>query len=803
MAYTKTLKALDVLETSLSCTQCKKLHPTLCTLGACDHLFCRDCCSSFLGAVCPACQIPAHVKDAQVNRQLSNLVSLCKELGRILTCNQDKTEWGAITRDADQSIQDLQESTPQSGQLHHTSNTTDTISDRQTEDSGISSCSVSVNNVMVTAGQGDQTQGDEAGSHIGRSLRRKKQTSKPTRLRQSVETEQKDEDGSRGVRSGRSRSRRGQRKTQDAPMEDDGGGKMTDEGPERRMCDSRSVSRSRRGSRNVCEKELQTTLTQLHDDEAADDDGGCPDAVEAGQSRKRGRPGKGVQTPGKEGSRRSSSRQTKVKPADQSTMTQFFDYDDDVDELPLLDMPDDTDSNVTTKSNPGKISRGAGSVSKETRNGHGRPKKQASSNTSTPSSSSSSGQSADQRKKGRKCVKSKEKTSPVFRGSPRKNGRRDLDVSIVESSMGHIKRNARGETQLHVAAIKGDADRVMALLEAGAGPNVRDNAGWTPLHECCNHGHAAIAEILLNHGAMINIPGMDNDTPLHDAVTNYRLDVVKLLVSRGAATTTRNMKGQTPLDLALTDEMRQALNTPVSAGPSQADVSMTEQEYLPLCFLGTALSRDQGRTLHKCASMLHAKVVERFVPEVTHVITSCNQQGQCPRTLKFLNAVLGGKWILSIEWLDLCLEYRQKVCEEAFEVPGPSTNPDSRAATKGRLNRRQQLPGLFDGCQFYFYGTFHEPTPQKEDLQTLVKSAGGKIFSREPKLQNIDDYDQTVPYHAEATSALKDCSVFIIHDKRVSYPAIQSSRMCVLPANWIMDSIASFRLCDPPTTGRT
>ncbi|XP_046552122.1 BRCA1-associated RING domain protein 1-like isoform X2 [Haliotis rubra] len=790
MAYTKTRKALDVLETSLSCTQCKKLHPTLCTLGACDHLFCRDCCTSFLGAVCPACQIPAHVKDAQVNRQLSNLVSLCKELGRILTCNQDKTGSGTIAQDADQSIQDLQESTPQSWQLKLLSNTTATVS---------------VNKVKVT-GRGDQTLSDETGSHVGRSLRRKKQTSKPTRLRQSVETEQRDDDGTRETRSGRSRSRRGQRKTQDAPVEDgDSGGKTMDGGAEGKVENSRSVSRNRRGDRNESEKKLrgvppseQTTLTHLYD-EAVDESGGSTLAGETGRGRKRGRPRKGVHTPVREGSR-SSSRQTKVKPADQSTMTQFYDYDDE--ELPLLDMDDDTDSNVTTNSNPGK-SGPARKASKESRNGRGRPHKQTS-NPSSPSSfgtpeSGETGQSADQRKRGRKCVKSKEKTSPVFQQSPRKKGKRDLDSSLVESNTGHSRLNARGETQLHVAAIKGDVDRVMTLLESGAGPNVRDNAGWTPLHECCNHGHAAIAEMLLNHGAMINIPGMDNDTPLHDAVDNYRLDVVKLLVSRGASITTRNMKGQTPLDLAQTDEMRQALNTPVSAGPSQTDVPMTpcEQEYLPLCFLGTALSRDQGRTLHKCASLLHAKVVGRFVPEVTHVITSCNRQGQCPRTLKFLNAVLGGKWILSVEWLDLCLEYKQKVCEEAFEVPGPSTKPDSHAATKGRLNRRQQLPGLFDGCQFYFYGSFHEPTPHKEDLQTLVKSAGGKIISREPKLQNIDDYDQTVPYHAESTSALKDCSVFIIHDKRVSYPAINLSRMCVLPANWIMDSIASFRLCDP------
>lgn len=38
-------------------------------------------------------------------------------------------------------------------------------------------------------------------------------------------------------------------------------------------------------------------------------------------------------------------------------------------------------------------------------------------------------------------------------------------------------RNERGETAMHVAAIKGDHDGVKKLLEQGMGPNVADFAG--------------------------------------------------------------------------------------------------------------------------------------------------------------------------------------------------------------------------------------------------------------------------------------------------------------------------------------
>ena len=45
------------------------------------------------------------------------------------------------------------------------------------------------------------------------------------------------------------------------------------------------------------------------------------------------------------------------------------------------------------------------------------------------------------------------------------------------------KKNKKGETTLHNAAVKGDVATVRSLLERGADPNTVDNAGWGPLHE--------------------------------------------------------------------------------------------------------------------------------------------------------------------------------------------------------------------------------------------------------------------------------------------------------------------------------
>ncbi|KAJ8927506.1 hypothetical protein NQ314_020001 [Rhamnusium bicolor] len=111
-------------------------------------------------------------------------------------------------------------------------------------------------------------------------------------------------------------------------------------------------------------------------------------------------------------------------------------------------------------------------------------------------------------------------------------------------------RNERGETPLHLAAIKGDVEQVCKLLAHRADPNVADFAGWTPLHEACNHGWYEVAFRLVQSGANVNAKGLHNDTPLHDAAINGHLKLVKLLVERGADTHAKNSKGKTPVDVA-------------------------------------------------------------------------------------------------------------------------------------------------------------------------------------------------------------------------------------------------------------
>nr|XP_051694648.1 ankyrin repeat domain-containing protein 31 isoform X2 [Oryctolagus cuniculus] len=144
-------------------------------------------------------------------------------------------------------------------------------------------------------------------------------------------------------------------------------------------------------------------------------------------------------------------------------------------------------------------------------------------------------------------------------------GRKDASVLLGKSTekktAGINKRNARGESRLHLAARRGNLSLVKTLIDSGANVNLKDHAGWTPLHEASQKGCSDVIVELLNAGANVNSGNLDGILPLHDAVTNSHLQAAEILLQHGADPNQKHQNQKTALDEADDERMRELLRS--------------------------------------------------------------------------------------------------------------------------------------------------------------------------------------------------------------------------------------------------
>jgi ankyrin repeat protein len=108
-------------------------------------------------------------------------------------------------------------------------------------------------------------------------------------------------------------------------------------------------------------------------------------------------------------------------------------------------------------------------------------------------------------------------------------------------------RNAKDESPLMMAALKGQQDLVTKLIARDADIN---KPGWAPLHYAASNGHVAIMKQLLDNHAFIDAQSPNGTTPLMMAAMYGSSAAVQLLLDEGADTQMKNDRGMTAVDFA-------------------------------------------------------------------------------------------------------------------------------------------------------------------------------------------------------------------------------------------------------------
>ncbi|KAG6471070.1 protein BREAST CANCER SUSCEPTIBILITY 1 homolog [Zingiber officinale] len=213
----------------------------------------------------------------------------------------------------------------------------------------------------------------------------------------------------------------------------------------------------------------------------------------------------------------------------------------------------------------------------------------------------------------------------------------------------------------------------------------------------------------------------------------------------------------------------------------------------------SALSAAEKETVVKFSKMSGVPVVDKWKPEVTHVIASTDYGGAYKRTLKVLKGIINGKWILKVDWVRDCIESLKPIAEEKYEatidVHGISNSP-----RVGRLRAINKEPKLFSGLTFYLSGDYS--ASYKGYLQDLVIAAGGAILQRRPisrdneRLLGVSSADKIlIVYSVEHPQKYNLNSNRVIDCRRSDAEALADASGCTLVTSaWIIDSIAACKL---------
>ena len=128
--------------------------------------------------------------------------------------------------------------------------------------------------------------------------------------------------------------------------------------------------------------------------------------------------------------------------------------------------------------------------------------------------------------------------------------------------------NAKDETPLMLASIKGQQDLVVQLLKRDAAVN---KTGWAPLHYAASSGQLSIMKLLLDNHAFIDAQSPNGTTPLMMAAMYGSNDAVKLLLAEGADTAMKNQLGMTAVDFAVKANRAESAELIKAAGDAKAN----------------------------------------------------------------------------------------------------------------------------------------------------------------------------------------------------------------------------------------
>lgn len=250
-----------------------------------------------------------------------------------------------------------------------------------------------------------------------------------------------------------------------------------------------------------------------------------------------------------------------------------------------------------------------------------------------------------------------------------------------------------------------------------------------------------------------------------------------------AATATTTPSSHAVVQLTTTPVAQQPPgHTPISvakAKPFSVSVRM-ESEHAgtalraPSVILHTSLSDRHKRMLTALGDELGARIVDQYEDGVTHVVCEVSPVGISRRTIKYLQGVLAGAWVLRFEWVEHCAREHAWIAEEPYEVIGDTNGRGAPALGRERVRRGQS--GILHGMTVVLSESFHPKSPKRTDIQSLLQMSDAVVLEQLPA-QELKPNGKTLIV-ADPAAVLPD--------------ALLHTQLPVVSLSWVLDCVSNF-----------
>nr|XP_034311344.1 uncharacterized protein LOC105333816 isoform X4 [Crassostrea gigas] len=183
-----------------------------------------------------------------------------------------------------------------------------------------------------------------------------------------------------------------------------------------------------------------------------------------------------------------------------------------------------------------------------------------------------------------------------------------------------------------------------------------------------------------------------------------------------------------------------------------------------------------------------AKRHMKFSKTITHVVMITDSKNFiCDRTMKYIQGIAHGCWVLSSEWLYKSLEAGFLLPEEKYVIRGDTVSGEEAIGPRNPMSASEAATGVLQAMSIYLHGFNERSKISREEVEDLIYCSGGQLLnSLSPNLSNA------VMLTSEET--MEDVSEL---DFKYFCCCKQIYGISTTTLSWLMDCIAEQKLHSP------